>query len=137
MKIYHKKNFAAGVFMLALSLFPIAQGFREGFGLPVVWRMALCMGGALWAVARSLSREFAREDQINERDERNLSNRLRAKGVACDATLWGGLLAALVLVLLDGENAGPCAYVAVGVFLTCSFGHAVRVLTLMYLEKNS
>ena len=139
MRIYHKKNFAAGLFMLALSVFPIAQGIREGFGLPVVWRLLLCAGGGLWAIARSLSRDSAREDLIRERDERNRANLLRSKSLAFDATLWGGLAAALVLAFCDwGSRApGPCAYIAAGLFFASAFGFIAQSLALLYLDRHS
>ena len=83
MKIYHRKNFATGLFFTALGLaflglmlarweFPAKSVFWCLFGLS--------LGPGI--LARSLSREASRKDRIEERDERNVQVCLRARSAA-------------------------------------------------------
>ena len=82
MKIYHKKNFAFGLFALFLGALNLVRGALQGFawndGLLV--GLLLLLGGA--SVVRSLSPKWSREDKVEERDERNQLVKLKSRSRA-------------------------------------------------------
>lgn len=83
MKIYHKKNFSEGTLLTGLGLLLLVtmllrQSFRPKSVL--ICTAALLLG--LGLLFRSLSRQCARADRLEELDERNLLIQLRSKGLA-------------------------------------------------------
>ena len=83
MKIYHKRNFAEGIFMLGLGALNLLMGFirqditaKDGFLCAALFLFA----GAL--LVRSLSREASRQDRIEAMDERNQLVKLNAESRA-------------------------------------------------------
>ena len=107
MRIYHKKNFAVGLFFTALGLaflglmlarweFPAKSIFWCAFGL--------LTGPAF--LLRSLSREASRRDRIEEQDERNVQVALRAKSAAFSIlryVLLGMCWLCMAAALLGGD----------------------------------
>ena len=97
MKIYHKKNFAAGLFFTLLGaaylvLFLVKGEVRPKSVLFCV--LSLLIGPGL--LLRSLDRGLSYQDKIDERDERNLLVKLRAKSLTCSIIQYA-LLGACVL----------------------------------------
>jgi len=99
MKIYHKKNFSEGILLTGLGLLLLVtmllrQCFRPKSVL--ICTAALLLG--LGLLFRSLSRQCARADRLEELDERNLLIQLRSKGLAfsivvlCLLSAAGGVL---------------------------------------------
>lgn len=83
MKIYHKKNFSEDILLTGLGLLLLVtmllrQCFRPKSVL--ICTAALLLG--LGLLFRSLSRQCARADRLEELDERNLLIQLRSKGLA-------------------------------------------------------
>ena len=79
MKIYHKKNFAFGLFALFLGALNLVRGALQGFdwhdgalGGPL-----LLLGGA--GVVRGLSPKWSREGRVEEWDERNRLGRVKSR----------------------------------------------------------
>ena len=107
MRIYHKKNFAVGLFFTALGLaflglmlarweFPAKSIFWCAFGL--------LTGPAF--LLRSLSREASRRDRIEEQDERNIQVALRARSAAFSIlryVLLGMCWLCMAAALLGGD----------------------------------
>ena len=138
MKIYHKKNFAAGLLMLGLGVCCLVYVMRaEIIDLGWVNVMAVSLIGGAACVVRSLSREKARSDRVEELDERNRANLQKSKSLAFDMISWGGLAAAPVLTLWDRGNHGPCIYAALGLFFASALGFIAQGLARLYLEKHS
>ena len=83
MKICHKKNLWAGAGMLALGLLNLVTALwrRDLDASAVVLVMALVLLGVS-SLLRGLSPELAREDKIEEQDERNVQVCLRARSAA-------------------------------------------------------
>ena len=78
MKICHKKNFWAGVGMLALGILNLATALWRGQMEWSDWVLVLAL--VLLGVSsllRGLSPELAREDKIEEQDERNVLVRFK------------------------------------------------------------
>ena len=83
MKIYHKKNFAAGLFFTLLGvaylvLFLVKGGVRPKSVLFCV--LSLLIGPGL--LLRSLDRSLSYQDKIDALDERNILVHLHAKSMA-------------------------------------------------------
>ena len=120
MRIYHKKNFAFGLFALflgALNLVRIAwQGFDWNDGALV--GLLLLLGGA--GVIRSLSPKWSREDKVEERDERNQLVKLKSRSQAYHISQFAFLAAELVLIAW-GKVAGQETLIYVGLGLMAAF----------------
>ena len=83
MKIYHKKNFAAGLFFTLLGigflvLFLVKREVQPKSLVFCVFSLLLGPGMLL----RSLDRKLSYQDKIDERDERNILVKLRTKSTA-------------------------------------------------------
>ncbi len=80
MKICHKKNFWAGVGMLALGILNLATALWRGQMEWSDWVLVLALvflGGS--SLLRSLSPKLARQDKIEEQDERNALVQLKTR----------------------------------------------------------
>ena len=80
MKICHKKNFWAGVGMLALGILNLATALWRGQMEWSDWVLVLALvflGGS--SLLRGLSPKLAREDRIEEQDERNVLVQLKTR----------------------------------------------------------
>ena len=97
MKIYHKKNFAAGLFFTLLGaaylvLFLVKGEVRPKSVLFCVLSLLIGLGLLL----RSLDRGRSYQDKIDERDERNILVKLHAKSLTCSIIQYA-LLGACIL----------------------------------------
>lgn len=115
MKICHKKNFWAGVGMLALGILNLATALwrRDLDASAVVLVVALVLLGGS-SLLRGLSPKLAREDRVEERDERNQLVNWKSRSAALRWTrlLTLGLLA---LLLVAGKLTGEESLLAMGV----------------------
>ncbi len=82
MKIYNKKGFAVSILLIALGVFDAVGGFMADIlDVKAVIVIAALFAFGFVGVKRSLSEEFAREDKIEECDERNRLIELKSKGM--------------------------------------------------------
>ena len=108
MKIYHKKNFAAGLFFTLLGigflvLFLVKREVQLKSLVCCVFSLLLGPGMLL----RSLDRKLSYQDKIDERDERNILVKLRTKSTAFSIvqyTLLGVCVLCAIGAVLYGEN---------------------------------
>ena len=80
MKIYHKKNFAEGLFMLVLGLLNLSTGISQSsitIQDGIVCAALFLFGGTLFL--RSLSPSASRQDKIEAMDERDQQIDVQAK----------------------------------------------------------
>ena len=83
MKIYHKKNFATGLFFTLLGAAYILLFLVKGNIEPksvVFCVLSLLLGPGL--LLRSLDRRLSFQDRVDELDERNILVKLRTKSTA-------------------------------------------------------
>ena len=107
MRIYHKKNFAVGLFFTALGLafLGLMLARWEFPAKSVLW----CAFGLLTGpsfLLHSFSREASRRDRIEEQDERNVQVALRAKSAAFSIlryVLLGMCWLCMAAALLGGD----------------------------------
>lgn len=139
MKIYNKKPFAEGMFMLALgSIILIMDLINHTFGINgVVLTIALyVLGGGL--VIRSLSIKFSKEDRLETMDERNQLIELQAKSKALRLTQAISFL--LLLVFLVVGKLSTCdGFIAMGIGLAFSFSVSMftEIFTYVYYESKN
>ena len=114
MKICHKKNFWAGVGMLALGILNLATALwrrdLDASAVVLVVALVLLGGGSL---LRGLSPKLAREDKTEERDERNQLIDMKSKSLAFRLTQGISFVLGL-LFLVSGAVAKDDAIVALG-----------------------
>jgi hypothetical protein len=143
MKIYHKKNFSEGILLTGLGLLLLVtmllrQCFRPKSVL--ICTAALLLG--LGLLFRSLSRQCARADRLEELDERNLLIQLRSKGLAFsivqNALLVLCLLSAAGGVLRSSDREAQLVFggmlVLSGLLWFLSF--LVELLCVIYYERR-
>lgn len=125
MKICHKKNFWAGAGMLALGLLNLVTALwrrdLDASAVVLVVALVLLGGGSL---LRGLSPKLAREDKIEERDERNVLVRFKTSASAFRWTRlvsFGLLLALLLAGAVTGERLLLAVAVGLAFALTVSF----------------
>ena len=108
MRIYHKKNFAAGLFFTLLGVAYIVLFLVKGEVRPksvLFCVLSLLIGPGL--LLRSLDRSLSYQDKIDALDERNILVHLHAKSMAFNIVHY--LLLALCLLsaigaVLNGGN---------------------------------
>lgn len=125
MKICHKKNFWAGAGMLALGILNLVTALwrrdLDASAVVLVVALVLLGGGSL---LRGLSPKLAREDKIEERDERNVLVRFKTSASAFRWTRlvsFGLLLALLLAGAVTGERLLLAVAVGLAFALTISF----------------
>ena len=122
MKIYHKKNFAAGLFFTLLGigflvLFLVKREVQLKSLVCCVFSLLLGPGMLL----RSLDRKLSYQDKIDERDERNILVKLRTKSTAFSIVqylLIGVCVLCAIGAVLYGDN--PDGQLALGGMLIVS-----------------
>lgn len=138
MRIYHKKNFWAGLGMAALGILNLALSLRRrDFGLSTGILVGALLLLGVSSLLRSLSPKFSREDKIEERDERNI---LVGRKTYASAFRWTrlvsfGLMALLVAGAVTGEKLLQAIAVGLAFSLTISF-FAEFFAALYHESKN-
>ena len=106
MRIYHKKNFWAGLGMAALGILNLALSlWRRDFDLSTGILVGALLLLGVSSLLRSLSPKFSREDKIEERDERNI---LVGRKTYASAFRWTRLVSfgLMALLLVAGAVTG-------------------------------
>ena len=108
MKIYHKKNFATGLFFTLLGAAYILLFLVKGNIEPksvVFCVLSLLLGPGL--LLRSLDKRLSFQDKVDELDERNILVKLRTKSTAFSIvqyTLLGVCVLCTIGAVLYEEN---------------------------------
>ena len=139
MKICHKKNFWAGAGMLALGILNLATALWRGQMEWSDWVLVLALvllGGS--SLLRSLSPKLARQDKIEEQDERNVLVQLKTRTSAFRWTRlvsFGLMLSLLIAGAVTGERLLLAVAVGLAFALTVSF-FAEFFAALYHESKN-
>ncbi len=139
MKIYNRKVFISGIFMLFLGVFTLfAKFINNDMGIQsVILILALIMLG-FGSVMRSISQKMAKEDKIDELDERNRLIKLKSKSSAFQLTQ--GISFILMLALLAmGKVSGYEGFIAMSVGLAFAFviSMLAEIFTFLYYEAKN
>lgn len=138
MKAYNKKTFAFGVFSTALGVLNAVTAALRGADAGDIVLIACLLFFGIGTMLRGTSKRLAREDGLEELDERNRLVELKSKSAAfrlTQAVCFGLMLALLVA----GKVSGTQALIAIGVGL--AFALSISMLAELgayfYCEKRN
>lgn len=139
MKIYNKKVFASGVFMMALGLLNLITSIiRQDLDInSIILIVALFVLG-FGSIMRSISQRMAKEDKLEELDERNRLIALKSKSKSFRLTQIISFMLMLAFLIM-GKVSGYEGFIAMGVGLAFAFAISMfaEVFTYMYYESKN
>jgi len=139
MQIYNKKHFYSGVFMVALGTLNLVMDMVNHTiridGMVLIAALFL-MGFSI--VMRSMSEKMAKEDQLEESDERNQLIELKSKNKSFSLTQILTFLFMLAL-LVAGKTSGYKGLMAIAVGLAFAFSISMftEIFTYLYYESKN
>lgn len=139
MKIYNKKVFASGVFMVALGLLNlITSMMRQDFDINSIILIAALFVLGFGSIMRSISQRMAKEDKLEELDERNRLIALKSKSKSFRLTQIISFALMLALLIM-GKVSGYEGFIAMGVGLAFAFAISMftEIFTYMYYESKN
>lgn len=139
MKIYNKKVFASGVFMVALGLLNlITSMMRQDFDMNSIILIAALFVLGFGSIMRSISQRMAKEDKLEELDERNRLIALKSKSKSFRLTQIISFALMLALLVM-GKISGYEGFIAMGVGLAFAFAISMftEIFTYMYYESKN
>lgn len=139
MKIYNKKVFASGVFMVALGLLNlITSMMRQDFDINSIILIAALFVLGFGSIMRSISQRMAKEDKLEELDERNRLIALKSKSKSFRLTQIISFALMLALLVM-GKISGYEGFIAMGVGLAFAFAISMftEIFTYMYYESKN
>ena len=139
MKIYNKKVFASGVFMTALGLLNlITSMMRQDFDMNSIILIAALFVLGFGSIMRSISQRMAKEDKLEELDERNRLIALKSKSKSFRLTQIISFTLMLALLVM-GKVSGYEGFIAMGVGLAFAFAISMftEIFTYMYYESKN
>ena len=139
MKIYNKKSFSEGIFMLVLgSLNLIMDLINHTLDIngTILFVALYFFGGGL--IIRSLSLKFAKEDKLDKMDERNQLIELKSKSKAFRFTQTISFLLMLTFLII-GKISDYEGFLTMGIGLGFSFSISMfsEIFTYMYYESKN
>lgn len=139
MRIYHKKNFWAGLGMAALGILNLVLSlWRRDFDLSTGILVGALLLLGVSSLLRSLSPKFSREDKIEERDERNI---LVGRKTYASAFRWTRLVSfgLMALLLVAGVVTGEklLLAMAVGLAFSLTISFFAEFFSALYHESNN
>lgn len=139
MKIYNKKVFASGVFMVALGLLNlITSMMRQDFDMNSIILIAALFVLGFGSIMRSISQRMAKEDKLEELDERNRLIALKSKSKSFRLTQIISFTLMLALLVM-GKVSGYEGFIAMGVGLAFAFAISMftEIFTYKYYESKN
>ena len=139
MKIHHKKNFWAGLGMVALGLLNLVLSlWRRDFDLSTGILVGALLLLGVSSLLRSLSPKFSQEDKIEERDERNI---LVGRKTYASAFRWTRLVSfgLMALLLVAGAVTGEklLLAIAVGLAFSLTISFFAEFFSALYHESKN
>lgn len=138
MKIYNKKVFASGIFMMALGLLNLITSIvRHDLDINSIILIVALFAMGFGSVMRSMSQRMAKEDKLEELDERNRLIELKSKSKSFRLTQIISFVLMLVLLVM-GKVSGYEGFIAMGVGLAFAFSISMfaEIFTYMYYESK-
>ena len=139
MKIYNKKVFASGVFEIALGLLSlIADIMKKDFSIKSSVLIAVLVVLGFGSILRSVSPRMAKEDKLEELDERNRLITLKSKSKSFQLTQIISFILMLALLVM-GKVTGFEGFIAMGVGLAFAFTVSMfaEIFTYLYYESKN
>ena len=139
MKIYNKKVFASGVFEIALGLLSlIADIMKQDFSIKSSVLIAVLVVLGFGSILRSVLPRMAKEDKLEELDERNRLITLKSKSKSFQLTQIISFVLMLALLVM-GKVTGFEGFIAMGVGLAFAFTVSMfaEIFTYLYYESKN
>ena len=139
MKIYNKKVFASGVFELAMGLLLLITSImRQDLDINATILIVALFVFGFGSIMRSISQRMAKEDQLEELDERNRLIALKSKSKSFRLTQIISFMLMLALLVM-GKVSGYEGFIAMGVGLAFAFAISMfaEIFTYMYYESKN
>ncbi len=139
MKIYNKKVFASGIFMAALGLLNLITSImRKDLDINSIILIAALFVLGFGSIMRSMSQRMAKEDKLEELDERNRLITLKSKSKSFQLTQMISFMLMLVLLVM-GKVFDYEGFIAMGVGLAFAFTISMfaEIFTYMYYESKN
>ena len=139
MKIYNKKTFVEGLFMVLLAALNLVMGIiTHDFDVKrLILVGALCFLGGRF-LKRSMSRKDSREDQLEAMDERNQLIQMKHKSKAFEITqLLSFLLILVFIVLYTRSRYEGYIGMIVGLGLVYGISLFADLFTFIYYESKN
>ena len=139
MKIYNKKVFASGVFEIALGLLLLITSItRQDLDINSIILIVALFAFGFGSIMRSISQRMAKEDQLEELDERNRLIALKSKSKSFRLTQIISFMLMLALLVM-GKVSGYEGFIAMGVGLAFAFTISMfaEIFTYMYYESKN
>ena len=139
MKIYNKKVFASGIFMVALGLLNLITSImRKDLDINSIILIAALFVLGFGSIMRSMSQRMAKEDKLEELDERNRLITLKSKSKSFQLTQMISFILMLVLLVM-GKVFDYEGFIAMGVGLAFAFTISMfaEIFTYMYYESKN
>ena len=135
MKIHHKKNFWAGLGMVALGLVNLALSlWRRDFTLSTGVLVGALLLLGVSSLLRSLSPQLSQQDKIEEQDERNILVNLKTR---TSAFRWTRLVSFGLMALLLVAGAATGEAVAVGLAFSLTISFFAEFFSALYHESKN
>lgn len=139
MKIYNKKVFASGIFMIALGLLNLITSImRKDLDINSIILIAALFVLGFGSIMRSMSQRMTKEDKLEEMDERNRLITLKSKSKSFQLTQMISFILMLVLLVM-GKVFDYEGFIAMGVGLAFAFTISMfaEIFTYMYYESKN
>ena len=139
MKIYNKKVFASGIFMAALGLLNLITSImRKALDINSIILIAALFVLGFGSIMRSMSQRMAKEDKLEELDERNRLITLKSKSKSFQLTQMISFILMLVLLVM-GKVFDYEGFIAMGVGLAFAFTISMfaEIFTYLYYESKN
>lgn len=138
MKIYHRKNFTFGLWSLLLAAVHLALSLTQGFDWNDGALIALLLLFGVTGIARSLSRESARKDKLEEMDERNRLVKLKSQSQAYYISQFVFLCGAVALCAAGKwQDSTPCIYAGLGLLSAFLIALLADFFTWIYYDDHT
>lgn len=139
MKIYNKKTFVFGAFLIALGVLNvITNAVTKGFDIESILLIVALLALGAGSILRSASRKMAKEDKIEERDERNRMIEEKSKSKAFELTRIFSFVLMLILLVI-GKVIDEKMLIAMGAGLAVAFSISMftEIFTYVYYESKN
>lgn len=139
MKIYHKRNFAEGAFLLVLGVLNLVMDLiRQDFSVKgaVLCAVLFLLGGSL--LARSLSKKVSRQDKIEALDERNQLIKLKSasRALSISQTISFVLLLGCMFAYAATKNTDFIG-ILIGLGLAWTISVLTDIVASIYYESRN
>jgi hypothetical protein len=139
MKIYNKPACISGICLVALGVLNVITNvITKGFDLESILLIVALFALGAASILRSTSQKMAKEDKIEERDERNRLIDWKSKSKAFELTRILSFVLMLVLIVI-GKVINEKMLIVMGVGLAIAFAISMfaEIFTYVYYESKN